>query len=77
MFGVRLEGPAYFFCNNSGVTKSTIIPESVLHNKHNIINYNLVREAVAADIPRIGKEDVENNLVDLLTNVMTGQKRLD
>ena len=27
IFGVRLEGPAYFFCDNRGAMKSMIIPE--------------------------------------------------
>ena len=77
MFGVRLEGPAYVFCDNRGVVKNVSIPESVLNKKHNAINYHTVREAVAADILRIGKEDGETNLADLLTKVITGQKRWD
>jgi hypothetical protein len=36
-----------------------------------------VREAVAASILRVGKEDGETNLADLLTKVMTDQKRWD
>jgi hypothetical protein len=45
--------------------------------KHNAINYHAVREAVAAKILRVGKEDGETNLADLLTKVMMGQKRWD
>ena len=40
MFGVRLGVPAYVFCDNSGVVMNMSIPESVLHKKHNAINYN-------------------------------------
>jgi hypothetical protein len=36
-----------------------------------------VREAEVAGILRVGKEDGETNLVDLLTKVITGQKRWD
>jgi hypothetical protein len=36
-----------------------------------------VREVVAAGILRVGKEDGETNLADLLTKVVTGQKRWD
>jgi hypothetical protein len=45
--------------------------------KHNAINYHAVREVVAAGILRVGKEDGETNLADLLTKVVTGQKRWD
>ena len=55
VFGVRLEGPAYVFCDNSGVVNNMSIPESVLHKKHNTINYNSVCGADAADILQIGK----------------------
>jgi hypothetical protein len=45
--------------------------------KHNAINYHAVREVVAAGILRVGKEDGKTNLADLLTKVITGQKRWD
>jgi hypothetical protein len=75
MFGVSIEGPASFFCDNRGVVKNVSIPESTLMKKHNAINYHAVREAVAAGILRVGKEDGETNLADLLTKVSTGEKR--
>jgi hypothetical protein len=34
----------------------------------------VVREAAAAGILRVGKEDGQMNLADLLTKVVTGQK---
>ena len=77
IFGVRLEGPAYILCDNHGVVKNMITLDSVLHKKHNTINYHSVCEAISADILRIGKEYGETNFVDLLTNVMTGQKCWD
>ena len=67
MFGVPVEGPAYVFCDNRGVVKNASMPESALQRKHNTINYHAVREAVAAGIMRVGKEDGETNLADLLT----------
>ena len=42
--------------------------------KLNAINYHAVQEAVAAGILRVGKEDGETNLADLLTKVLTGEK---
>jgi len=75
MFGVPIFGPANVFCDNAGVVKNASIPESTLSKKHNAINYHTVREAVAAKIMRVGKEDGEWNLADLLTKVVTGKKR--
>ena len=48
-----------------------------LQKKHNAINYHAVREANAAGILRVGKQDGETNLADLLTKVLTGQRRWD
>jgi hypothetical protein len=45
--------------------------------KHNAINYHAVREAVAAGILRVGKEDGKTNLADILTKMIVGQKRWD
>ena len=39
--------------------KNMIILESVLHKKHNAINYNSVRDTVAEYIIQVGKEDGE------------------
>jgi hypothetical protein len=66
MFGVPIDGPANVFCDNQGVMKNASIPESTLMKKHNAINYHAVREAVAAGILCVGKEDGETNLADLL-----------
>jgi hypothetical protein len=74
MFGVPSEGPANVFCDNCGVVKNVSIPESTLMKKHNAINYHAVQEAVAAGILRVGKEDGEMNLADLLTKFLTGKK---
>ena len=77
MFGVPIDGPANVFCDNRGVVKNASIPESTLLKKHNAINYHAVREAVAAHILRVGKEDGETNITDLLTKIVTGQRRWD
>ena len=65
MFGIPINGPADVFCDNQGVVKNTSLLESVLSKKHNVINYHVVREAVAAGIMRVAKEDGETNLADL------------
>ena len=76
MFGLSIDGPANVFCDNNGVVlKNMTIPESMLAKKHNAINYHAIREAVAARIPRIGKEDGMTNLADLFTKVLTADRR--
>ena len=65
MFGVRVDGPANVFCNNSGVAKNTSIPELTLMKKHNAINYHSIHEAVAAKILCVGKEDGITNLANI------------
>ena len=47
----------------------------MLAKKHNAINYHVVREAVAAKILRVGKEDGMTNLADLFTKVLTADRR--
>jgi hypothetical protein len=71
MFKVPIKGPANVFGDNHGAVKNVSIPESTLMKKHNAINYHAVREAVAAGILRVGKEEGETNLADLLTKVLT------
>jgi len=59
----------------NGVVKNTTIPESMLAKKHNAINYHAVREAMAAKILRVGKEDGMTNLADLFTKILTPDRR--
>jgi Reverse transcriptase (RNA-dependent DNA polymerase) len=75
MFGVPLEGLANVFCDNQGVVKNTSIPQSTLNKKHNAINYHSVREAVAAGIIRVAKEDSETNLADILTKRLSADRQ--
>ena len=75
MFGVPLDGPAQVYCDNQGVVKNTSIPESVLSKKHNAINYHAVREAAAAGVLQVHKEDTETNLADLFTKVLHSERR--
>ena len=63
------------FCDSAGVVKNVSIPELVLHKRHNGINYHVVREAVAAKIVVVGKEDGETNLADLFTKMLNRERR--
>ena len=75
MFGVPVNEPTNVFCDNNGVVKNTSIPHSMLQKKHNAINYHAIREAVAAGIIQVGKEDGMTNLADLFTKVLTADRR--
>jgi hypothetical protein len=76
LFGVPLKGPANVLCDNLGVVKNTSIPESTLtKNKHNSINYHIVRESAAMGMLRVGKEDTETNLADVLTKILSQPRR--
>jgi hypothetical protein len=75
MFGVPISGATNVFCDNNGVVKNASIPHSMLQKKHNAINYHAIREAVAAGILRVGKEDGMTNLADLFTKVLTADRR--
>jgi hypothetical protein len=77
MFGVPLEGPARVFCDNQAVVKNTSVPESVLTKKHNAVNYHAVREAAAAGVLEVHKEDTATNLADLFTKVLPADRRRD
>ena len=56
MFGIAVEGPANFYCDNEAVTNNTTIPESTLKKKHHSIAYHRCHEAVAAGTVRITKQ---------------------
>ena len=57
--------------------KNTSLPDSVLSKRHNAINYNVVREAVAAGIISVGKEDGQTNLADAFTRMLLRSRRFD
>ena len=75
MFGCPIHGAANVYCDNRGVVLNTSIPESTLSKKHNSINYHVIREAVAAGIMRVAKEDTLSNLADALTKLLPYSKK--
>ena len=74
MFGVPLDGPANVFGDNQSVINNATIPESPLKKKHVAICYHRVREACAAEVIRIAKEDTKTNLADLLTKTLDRER---
>ena len=75
MFGCPILGPANVYCNNKEVVSNTSLPESTLSKKHNSINYHVIREAVAAGIMQVAKENTLSNLADALTKLLPYLKK--
>ena len=75
MFGIPILERAKIFGDNRSVILNSSVPESTLKKKHHSINYNYVRECVAAGIVLIFKVDTGENLADLFTKVLDAVKR--
>lgn len=75
MFGVPIDGTAREFCDNESVVKSSGVPESRLKKKKFSIAYHCVREVIAAGVLLVYYKKSESNLADLLTKVLTDNKR--
>jgi len=82
MFGIPIvgpdgtpDGPAVVHCDNNGVVKNTSLPTSTLQKRHVSISYHSVREAVAAGVIVVSKEDGTSNLADGFTKVLVPVQR--
>ena len=75
MFGVPVEGEARVMCDNMAAVKSGSNPDARLQKKHNSIAFHRVREAVAAGWALIYHENGNSNLADLLTKVLSVERR--
>ena len=75
MMGVPLDGPAHFRVDNMSVVHNSSRPESTLKKKSNAIAYHFVRENIAAGTGRVGYENTDSNLADMLTKTQNGEKR--
>ena len=76
MFGIEImENETKVFGDNNSVIINTSVPESTLKKKHHSINFNFVREAVAAGLVLIFKVDTGSNLADLFTKLVNKETR--
>ena len=76
MFGIGImEDEVKIYGDNNAVVLNTSVPESTLKKKHHSVNYNYVREAIAAGIVLIFKVDTRSNLADLFTKLLDRVKR--
>jgi hypothetical protein len=72
MMGVEILGPTAMFCDNASVVTQSTRPESALKKKHCVVAYHLIREAQAAGIISMSKEDGKTNLADITTKLNDG-----
>ena len=77
MMGVPVDGPSLVYGDNMSVIKNSQTPESQLKKKNNTICYHAVRESVAMGESLCAHVRSEDNYADILTKVLTGQKRRD
>ena len=71
MFGIEImEEETKIYGDNNAVIINTSVPESTLKKKHHSINYNYVRESIAAGVVQIFKVDTGSNLADLFTKLV-------
>jgi hypothetical protein len=75
MMGVPISGCSYIYGDNMSVINNTQRPESTLKKKHNEVCYHFVRESVAMGESKTGHVPTNYNLADLMTKVLSGEKR--
>jgi len=76
MFGIEIiDDETKIFGDNQSVITNVSVPESTLKKKHHSVNFNYVREAVAAGIALIYKVDIGSNLADLFTKLLDVETR--
>jgi hypothetical protein len=69
-FGIRIDGLADVYCDNSSVVKSASVVEGRLNKKHLAICYHRVRECCAMGVCRIAHVNGDNNLADIFMKVL-------
>ena len=73
--GIPILGPSYIYGDKKSVIHNSSRPESVLRKKSNSICYHAVCESVAMGESLVGYIPSKENIADLLTKVLYGEKR--
>ena len=73
--GIPIRGPTFIYGDNMSVIHNTSKPESTLKKKSNSICYHAVREAVAMGECMTSHCRTQDNLADMLTKVLYGNKK--
>ena len=75
MFGIPIIDEARILCDNQTAVKSGSNSDTHLQKKHNFIAFHMIQEAVAGGWVLIYHEDSQSNLADLLTKVLSVERR--
>ena len=75
MMGIPMDVPCEIYCDNESVVKQSTAPEATLKKKHNSICWHRCREAQAAGHVRVGQIPGDENVSDVFTKSVYGEKR--
>ena len=75
MMGIPISGPAYMYGDNMSVVQNTSRSELVLRKKNNSVCYHAADESVAMSESLVGHIPSKENVKDLMTKILYGQKR--
>ena len=75
IMGVKITGPSYIYGDNMSVATNSSKPESTLKKKSNSICFHTVRESVAMGESLVTHIKSNDNVADVLTKSIVGQKR--
>ena len=74
MMDIPISGPLHIYWNNTSLANNTPKPESVLRKKSNSVCYHAVCELFAMGESLVGHIPSKENVADLMTKVLYGQK---
>ena len=75
MMGVPILGPSYIYGDNMSVIHNTQCSESTLKKMSHSLCYHVACESIAMGESLTGHIVTDQNIADLLTKVLYGQKR--
>ena len=75
MFGIPVEEPSYMYRDNQSVLAGSTRPESTLKKKAQSIAVHFIQEGCAADAWRTTYINTSENISDLMTKPLSGEKR--
>ena len=75
MFGIPVEEPSYMYGDNQSVLAGSTRPESTLKKKAQSIAFHFILEGYVADEWRTTYINASENISDLMTKPLSGEKR--
>ena len=75
MMGVPISGPSYIYGDNILVIQNTQRPQSTLQKNSNLIFYHAMSQSVYMGGSLTTHIPTNDNISDLMTKVLVGQKR--